>query len=514
MRRFGKQRGGAFSCGNGDKKELCMSKVAVVGAGIAGLIAGVYAQKSGFEVKIFESHSVPGGNCTCWRRQGYLFEGGMHWLTGSSPKEALHQIWRDSGAIDDDSVIMNYDPVLACDCRGQEAGFYRDMEKFESHLCGISPEDAPLIREMLRDVRRCSPLRLPILNIPGLKTRVKSTSLWDLVKMLPSVLFILGKGNISVADYCKRFQNPAIQLLMSSVISPEYEATSLFFTLARYLSGDGGYVEGGSLEMTKNMVKRLESLGGEIRYNKAVEKVIVKDGRAAGVLTCDGETVPADAVIIASDTLAAVDDLFETPLHEPWMDLMRKKTLPLMSTFFSIGIKADLSFLAESVAFNLSRPFDYGGRTVSSLILNNYARHKGYAPDGCTAATCIIEGDSYEYWKTARERGTYGRQKKELYETILDRMEEQFPVIKGKVEVWDLATPLTYERFVKTFRGSWMTKTLPGQKRVYYPHKSRDIKNLYFAGQRIIPPGGLPVAAATGRTAAQHLCRDFGRVFG
>lgn len=78
-----------------------MKDVIVIGAGIAGLSAGIYALQSGYNVTIYESHTIPGGASTSWRRKGYLFEGGMHWLTGSSPKVPLNRIWRELGALDD-----------------------------------------------------------------------------------------------------------------------------------------------------------------------------------------------------------------------------------------------------------------------------------------------------------------------------------------------------------------------------------------------------------------------------
>ena len=87
-------------------------KVIIVGAGIAGLAAGIYARQSGFEVTIYESHTVPGGASTSWRRKGYLFEGGLHWLTGSSPKTPLHKLWREVGALDERVKIHLRDPFL------------------------------------------------------------------------------------------------------------------------------------------------------------------------------------------------------------------------------------------------------------------------------------------------------------------------------------------------------------------------------------------------------------------
>jgi phytoene dehydrogenase-like protein len=122
-------------------------------------------------------------------------------------------------------------------------------------------------------------------------------------------------------------------------------------------------------------------------------------------------------------------------------------------------------------------------------------------------------GDTYDYWKRARELGHYDERKQELFEHVRKSLEEQLPAIRGKVAVWDVATPLTYERYCGTYHGSWMTTTLPGAKRIAYPCKPKSIGNLYFAGQRLNPPGGMPVAVSTGRTAAQYLCRDFDAVF-
>lgn len=39
-------------------------KIFIIGGGIAGLTAGVFAQKYGFRSEIYESHSIVGGECT------------------------------------------------------------------------------------------------------------------------------------------------------------------------------------------------------------------------------------------------------------------------------------------------------------------------------------------------------------------------------------------------------------------------------------------------------------------
>ena len=86
-------------------------KLIIVGAGVSGLSAGIYAARSGFDVTILEQHMTFGGLSTSWSRKGYYFEGGMHWLTGSSPKFPLNKIWNQVGALQENNPIENRDPL-------------------------------------------------------------------------------------------------------------------------------------------------------------------------------------------------------------------------------------------------------------------------------------------------------------------------------------------------------------------------------------------------------------------
>ncbi len=70
-----------------------MTKVAVIGAGVAGLSAGVHARLAVFDVEVFEAHTVAGGLCTTWRRQGFAFDGCIHYLMGTRPESPFHRLW-------------------------------------------------------------------------------------------------------------------------------------------------------------------------------------------------------------------------------------------------------------------------------------------------------------------------------------------------------------------------------------------------------------------------------------
>ena len=487
-----------------------MKKVVVIGAGIAGLSAGIYALKSGFDVTIYESHSIPGGASTSWRRGGYLFEGGLHWLTGSSPKTQLHRLWREVGALDDTVRVTACEPFLTVRAGGQTVCLYRDMEKTRKHFLSIAPEDKAEIERFCRDVRIFSHMQMPVTDIKGVRVKAKTPPpIGLLFAMLPVLPKMAKYSGLSVSEYAEKFKNPAIRMLLKNVIGEDYNAAGLMFTVATFASGDGGYPEGGSLAMAGRMAKKFVSLGGEIVYNATVEKVIVSGGTASGVRVGQTE-IAADAVIVTRDALSAIDTLFDEHIHEPWAEEMRAHTKPMLDTFVCMGVEADLSDLPEGMMTTLPEPIDCGGIPLGVIGFRNYATYDGYAPKGCTALTFAVIGDNYDFWKARREDGTYAKEKQRFAEAFIEALSTQFPQIRGKVAVWDVATPLTYERYLGSYKGSWMTVMQKGETNRQYPNKPESIRHIYFAGQRLTTPGGVPVALTSGARGGAVCMPGFG----
>ena len=193
-------------------------KIIVIGAGIAGLSAGVYAQKCGFDVTILESHSIPGGICTSWKRKGYTFEGGMHWLAGSSPKQPIHKLWRHIGALNDSVKISYSEPFMEYNYKGKPIHFYRDIDNTERELLELSPTDKKAIKELCNSVRKFKNLFQPINDIKGVKvTKKNPKSLSALLSMLP-VISVMGKySKMSVAEFATRFKHEGIREMFGAM---------------------------------------------------------------------------------------------------------------------------------------------------------------------------------------------------------------------------------------------------------------------------------------------------------
>jgi phytoene dehydrogenase-like protein len=460
-----------------------MKSVVILGAGIAGLSAGIFAQKSGFNVTILERHSIAGGICTAWKRGGYLFEGGMHWLAGSNTHDPLNQLWRSIGAVDDGVAIHYNEPFMEFDHNGTPVKLCRDVDATEQQLLTLSPADEKEIKEFCNNIRKAQ--RGQEIN-PEYYT-------------------------ISREDYAKRFSYEGIRELIRSIPGEEQGIMMLFFTMVSLANGDGGFPDGGSLPFVKRIVKTFTSLGGKIQYNTSVDKIVIENGKATGVVSCD-KHFPADAVIVASDTMSS-DQLFDTPPQAIWLEEMRSITGPTMVTFVSLGINADLKKYPERPIFKLRNPIRLDNLTYKYLSVCNYAADPNYSPNGKTAMTIQLPGDTYDFWKNAKKEHRYNEEKQKISQQVIAAISIQFPEAAGKIEVCDIATPLTYEHYCGNWKGSWMTEMKSDMRKEPYPPAIEGLGGVYFAGQRMMPPGGLPTALITGQIAVQQLCQDTDTAF-
>src|SRR5262249_33224419 len=129
-------------------------KLIVIGAGIAGMATGAYAQMNGFDSRIFEMHVLPGGCCTAWSRKGFVFDYCIEWLIGSGAGNDANRIWRELGALDGKTITDFEMFNRVVDEHGRSVTFYNDPDRLERHLREVSPEDAKLTRAFCADLRR------------------------------------------------------------------------------------------------------------------------------------------------------------------------------------------------------------------------------------------------------------------------------------------------------------------------------------------------------------------------
>ena len=498
--------------------------ILIVGAGIAGLSAGCYAQMNGFRSQIFELHSIPGGLCTSWKRRGYVFDGGVRYLSGTHPNSKVHDLWEELGLLQG-RRIHYYDEFTRYEGAGGRTFIvYTDIDRLEQHMLELAPQDHDLIDDFADAVRQFTRMELPVDLTPS------SLQEWRQMgqDMLPVLLPVLRWRNVTVREFAARFQDPLLREALPQFFQfspPDFPMMLLLSTLANMNDHEAGYPIGGSLAFAQDLARRYEALGGQIHYKSRVRKVLVESGsrrehdRAVGVRLEDGSEHRADVVLSAADGRSTLYDLLEGRYLDEtrrryYQDLPASKSLIQIS----LGVARDFSQEPPSVDFPLRRPIVLGNVPHSRLVLKHYSFDPSMAPPGYSVLSIWCEAD-YDYWKALRaERKQYRAAKAKVGEQVIAALEERYPGLGQDIEVVDVATPVTYERYTANWRGAFagwalttrkmsmmmgtgMDKTLPG------------LDDFYMIGQWVEPGGNVELSVASGRDVIKDICGELEQEF-
>ena len=143
--------------------------IVIVGAGVSGLSAAIYAEQHGFHAILLEKNPSVGGMCTGWYRKGYYLDGCIHWLTGTKEGTFLNEMWHNLDAINDDNVLF-LPSWGTYEYQGQKVTMWRDLDRAEREWKEVSPVDSKMIHKFFKMVRDFTtvelPLDLPISMIP------------------------------------------------------------------------------------------------------------------------------------------------------------------------------------------------------------------------------------------------------------------------------------------------------------------------------------------------------------
>jgi len=492
-----------------------MKNIIIVGAGIAGLTTGIYGQLNGFNTQIFELHNIPGGECTGWKRKDYYFDGCIHWLLGTKAGDPLNNVWREVGALNDEVDIINHDLFYRYDSDGISVGLYRDVRQLESHLKAIAPEDSKRITYLCKAINALKYMKIPIakpMDMLGVSDGLKM-----LVKMYPAFRYIGELDKISVQEFAAQFQSPVLREALTMLIPPYFTATSLISTLSAMSDGDAGWPVGGSRPMAKRIEEKYKSLGGLVHYRSKVKKILVQDGAAKGIQLEDGTEHYADLVISTADGHATLYEMLEGKyLDEKLKSLYSdSEAYPVYTSVqVSIGLQGDLSNYPHTRFVKLDTPVDGGGIVNDHIGFRHFSFDKTLMPQGKTALAVMLYAD-YDWWKQmSKDPLTYEQEKERIAQEVKALAEAYHPEIQGKIEVIDVATPLTYAKYCNAWRGAWMAwASTPKGKVRYLSGKLPGLENFYLAGQWTFLPGGLPTAVLSGRWVIQRICKLAGQKF-
>lgn len=487
-------------------------KIIIVGAGVAGLSAGIHACRNGYEAEIYEKHNLPGGLCTAWERKGYTFDGCIHWLVGTKPGSQFNRLWQEVCDINAMEIIEGDRFITIEGTDGKALHIYNDIDRLEGHLLEYSPQDEAIIRELVDAARLMSRMEFP-LDKPD-----ELLKFWHLplimVKMLP-MFKIMGKfSRVTIGEYLGQVQDPFLKEALGLLIPPCYSMLSLLSTLASHHTGDAGFPKGGSLAFARSLEKRFTELGGKVYYGSPVGEIMVENDRAVGVSLTDGRQARADTIISAADLFHSTKELLKGKYTTDLIKESFKNFATYSSVQVSLGIDCDLSGEEKKLAVRLDKPINIGTEENSYLYITNYSFDPSLAPAGKSVVIGTLYS-SFEPWSgAAKNKELYREKKEKLAGQVLKAVEDRFPAARGKVEAVDVATPYSFYRYTGVYKGAYMAWIIPPDSgRFKIPKQLSGLEGFYQIGQWVEPPAGLPGSMLTGRHVIQLICRRDSRAF-
>ncbi|MBN1307031.1 MAG: NAD(P)/FAD-dependent oxidoreductase [Chitinispirillaceae bacterium] len=493
-------------------------RVAIIGAGVSGLAAGSYLQACGFSTEIYEMASIAGGVSVSWRRDGYVFDGATNWLPGSSAALNLHGILAE--VIDFSKLdIIEFDEFARIELLdGTIFRVWKDCDLLEREMLRISPHDRAVIRAFTGAVRKIRTFSLPVWKTQELYTPSDLFRLFrDHWRLL---FFVLSWRGATIDKFFSRLKSERLRTCMR-MIFPHHG----FFSLLALLLPVGwmcmrttGYPIGGSARFNEVLLERYCLLGGSVRFNRRVRRIIIGSGRAVGLELWDGSTVQADAVLSSADG------------YETLINMLPEATVPaaLRGRFgrldlypamlqISFGVRRTFKGLGNKIILQLRRPIPAGDDPgMSTAIIRLCGFDPTLAPRGCTSVIVTLRTSDEQYWidLRAKDPQRYASEKKRIAEAVTDELEQRFGNIRTSIDTVDVATPATYVRYTNIWRGSYQgwapTPAMVGRS---LPRRIRGLEGFYLCGQWVESGGGLPRAVLSARNTVQLICRDFKTVF-
>jgi phytoene desaturase len=480
-------------------------RVVVVGAGLGGLACALHLAAAGRQVTVVEREPVPGG------RAGRLSIGGYEFDTGPTVLTMPELIAEPLGAVgeklSDWLELKPLDPAYrAYYPDGSTLDVRTDTTRMAAEIarvCGAREADGYL--RFVDFTRRLWQLERDHFIDRNLDTPV------DLMNL--NLLKLLGMGGFrrlqpKIGEY---FRDPRTQRIFSfqamyAGLAP-HDALAIYAVIAYLDSVAGVYFPAGGMHaVPRALAGAAEKHGVTFRYDTTVERVSTAHGRATGVITSDGEHIPADVVVLNPDLPVAYRDLL------PQRRLRRPLRYSPSCVVLHIGSSRRYSKIAHhNIHFGTAWKGTFNevirkGLLMSDpslLVTNPTHTDPTAAPDGKQSYYVLAPAPNLKAGPMDWRGGLDRRYADELLRVLESRGYIGF---RDGVEVQRIITPADWAddgMAAGTPFAAAHTFTQTGPFRPSNLHPS--LANVVFTGSGTQPGVGVPMVLISGKLAASRI---------
>ncbi|MFX1501651.1 MAG: phytoene desaturase family protein [Promethearchaeota archaeon] len=496
-------------------------EVIVIGAGLGGLGAACQLASVGKKVLLLEKHNVPGGFATSFVRGRFEFEGALHEMSDigtENNKGSIYRFLERIGVLPDKikfkQVPEFYRSVFL---DGYDVTLPIGVEEYTDKLIELFPSEQKGIEEF---IKMCQEV------LAGIQFVVQRRGKYSPAEVLKEHPWLVRVSGLTLSEVFKKFFTnkrliAVIAQLWGYAGLPPSRLNAYVFTamLITYLKWGAAFPIGRSHAFTTAIVKAFEELGGEIRYNALVNRILVQSGRVFGVELLNGDIYTCKAVIsnvnpICTTMKMLPDDVvpesYKKQIYAPEIGPSGFTVyIGLNASYKELGLNAHETFINETDDLNKAfqtftklEPPKYMVAACYNHIYNDIS------PPGTTqlVLTTLQMG---KLWQTISP-DQYFKVKDYIADKMVELVEKAIcPDIRSYIEVAEAATPLTYYRYSKNLEGAIYGYTQDLMNGPTLRLKSRgSIPGLYQCGAWTNIGGGFSSTILSGRIAAGMYIRD------
>lgn len=477
--------------------------VIVIGGGNGGLASAATLAEKGKSVILFEKHNIPGGCGTSFRRGRFEFEVALHQLSHMGTEEnpgPLRELFERYGILDEINWIQIKELFRVNFPDGTGVSLPAERKQCEDFLCKEFPSQADGIRKYFETVYKfCAEAAefaaksAKSTGEPGaLKKAIMKAGF---PKLYPTLANYGLKSTQEVLD--EFFTDSKLQLALSAYwcfmgVPP---ARFPFAILAKctnfYLETKPYYLTGTSMMMNQAIMEAVQKMGGTVRLNCGVKRIILENGKAVGVIDEFGEEYRAKKIISNISPLATYGNLL---LPEEIPDAAREYLKP-----YTVGISAITCFIGldctpQEIGFTTSFTLNYESLDANEDFKDAYKLLPGNDPLVATCytvddpsvspkGTSVITAGTLKYgepWEKLPPEQYY-EMKYEAGRRIVARLEKMYPGFTEHIEEMEIATPLTHMRYLGHPSGAIYGYEQDLMQSVFFFPIESKIENLEFA---------------------------------
>ena len=500
-------------------KQNSVFDAVVVGAGNGGLTGALTLSKAGKKVLLLERHNIPGGCGTTFRRGRFEFEVALHQLYDISnnyrgEKGFLRRIFEELNVWNKIDFVMQKEAFRLAIPGVGEIVLPGSHDGFVQKLQELAPDSADAIRDyqaLVDKIGEESGLLYQSIAEDEPLTREKA----------PLIFEYGAKTGKEVLD--RYFKNPMIKGVYRALfgyLGMPVDRVPFLALAALYARGEGTcYVKGGSQAMSSALTDEFLASGGIIKFNTAVEKILVEDNLVKGILTDKGDTFRTNTVLCNANRINVyVDMIDEQQVPESVFADLRVST-PSMSSFGlfigldctarEAGIEHATSFMAAPMGSPRMR-YDVGLRQTQVIPGGYMSCYNIDDPDSSpqgTSMLTILSSQMADAW-TSLPPEKYAEAKMEYAEKLLDFLYQFHPNIRGHIEEMEAFTPVTLMRYIHSPGGciygvdAYFKDLIANKMQARSP-----IRGLYFCGASLLF-GGFNSTLTSGYVAAKLILKD------